>query len=133
MSRILLPALLALSTLSACGLPAGAEAGEVAGVRTVDVATLQADLAKGAVPLLIDVRTPGEYASGHVPGAVNVPLDELASRVSDLGPAEREVYVVCQSGNRSAKASALLAAQGRHPVNVAGGTSAWRSAGFPVE
>jgi rhodanese-related sulfurtransferase len=102
-------------------------------VRKVDVATLKADLDAGKVPLLIDVRTPGEFADGHVPGAKNVPLDELDARVAELGGPDREVYVICQSGGRSARASAALAAKGLHPVDVAGGTGAWRAAGFAVE
>lgn len=102
-------------------------------VRDVDVATLKADLDAGAVPLLIDVRTPEEYAGGHVPGAKNVPLDTLESQLAALGPPDREVYVVCQSGRRSAQASATLAAKGLRPVNVKGGTSAWKAAGYTVE
>lgn len=97
----------------------------------MDVATLKADLDRGAVPLLIDVRTPEEFAGGHVPAARNVPIDDLDTRVAELGTGE--VYVICQSGGRSARASAALAAKGLHPVNVTGGTGAWKAAGYPVE
>jgi len=103
-----------------------------AAVRTVDVTTLKADLDRGAVPLLVDVRTPGEFAAGHVSGAKNVPLGEVEARLGDFGTADSEVYVICQSGGRSAKASATLAGKGFHPVNVAGGTGAWVAAGYPV-
>lgn len=102
-------------------------------VRTVDVATLKTDLDRGSVPLLVDVRTSGEYERGHVPGAKNVPLDELEARLPELGSKEREVYVVCQSGKRSARASHTLAEAGFHPVDVAGGTSAWEAAGYTLE
>ncbi len=108
-------------------------AAPAAAVRTVDVATLKADLDRGAVPLLVDVRTAGEYGSGHVPGAKNIPLDTLASRIGELGSAEQEVYVICQSGGRSARASATLASKGLRPVDVKGGTGAWKAAGYPVE
>lgn len=113
--------------------PASGSAPAVAPVRTVDVATLKADLDRASVPLLIDVRTPAEFAGGHVPGAKNVPLDQLDARLAELGTADAEVYVVCQSGARSAKATAALAAKGLRPVNVSGGTGAWRAAGFAVE
>jgi rhodanese-related sulfurtransferase len=121
--------LIAALTLAACGLPA--EAGGP--LREVTVAALQTDLQKGAVPLLIDVRTPDEYAAGHVAGAKNIPLDQIESRLSEFGSKDAEVYVICQSGARSARASTTLRSHGFKPVNVAGGTGAWRSAGLPVE
>lgn len=102
-------------------------------VRDIDIATLKADLDRSAVPLLVDVRTPSEFAAGHVPGARNIPLDEIESRLAELGDAQRDVYVICQSGGRSARASVALAARGLRPVNVTGGTGAWVSAGLPVE
>lgn len=117
----------------AVGGPATPTAQAAATVRDIDVKTLKADLDRSAVPLLVDVRTPGEFAAGHVPGARNVPLDELESRLGEFGAADREVYVICQSGGRSARASTALASKGLHPVNVTGGTGAWVSAGFPVE
>ncbi len=118
---------------AASAAPANPPAPAVASVRNVDVATLKADLDGGKVPVLIDVRTPGEYAGGHVPGAKNVPLDELEARIAEFGSADTEVYVICQSGGRSSRASEALAAKGLRPVNVAGGTSAWQAAAFPVE
>jgi rhodanese-related sulfurtransferase len=113
--------------LLACGTP---DAGPSSAVRTVDVTALHD---AGKVPL-IDVRTPGEYAAGHVPGAVNVPLDTLsAAAVGALVPPGGEVWVICEVGGRSAAASKQLAAWGLAPVNVDGGTRAWRAAGWPVE
>lgn len=141
MNRLLLASLCAFLALSgACAEPASpsavappAAAAPAAAVRSVDVTTLKADLDRAAVPLLVDVRTPGEFAAGHVPGAKNVPLDELEARIAEFGDAGAEVYVICQSGARSSRASAALAAKGLHPVNVTGGTSAWRAADYPVE
>ncbi|MDP2311984.1 MAG: rhodanese-like domain-containing protein [Pseudomonadota bacterium] len=112
---------------------APAPASAPAAVRQVDVATLKADLDRGAVPLLVDVRTPGEFTSGHVPGAKNIPLDVLEARIGELGTAESEVYVICQSGARSSRASATLQAKGLRPVNVTGGTGGWKASGYPVE
>lgn len=102
-------------------------------VRQVDVDGLKADLERGAVPLLVDVRSAAEYAEGHVPGAVNVPLDQLESRLGELGSKDQELYVICQSGRRSMLASATLASKGFRPVNVGGGTGAWIDAGHEVE
>jgi len=102
-----------------------------AAVRDIDVAALKAALERPV--LLVDVRTPAEFASGHVPGAKNVPIDELDARLGELGAPGDPVYVICQSGGRSARASASLAEKGYPAVNVTGGTGAWRAAGYPVE
>lgn len=60
---------------------------------------------------LLDVRTPGEYAGGHLDGAVNIPVDALASRIGEL-PADKPVVVYCRSGRRSAIAAELLTDKG---------------------
>lgn len=120
----------------ACGgsqtsAPTPAVAGAMA---EVDVATLKAARDAGTVAV-VDVRTPAEYADGHVPGAINIPVDSLAQRMSELAPhKDADLYLICRSGARSARAqSVLLDAGYAHPINVAGGTLAWQSAGFPVE
>lgn len=102
------------------------------GVRRVSVEQLHADLDAHAVPTLVDVRTAGEFAAGHVPGAVNIPLDELPARLGEVDKG-KEVTVICQSGNRSRTAARLLAEAGYQVADVSGGTGAWRSAGFPTE
>jgi rhodanese-related sulfurtransferase len=92
------------------------------------------DLADG-VPVLIDVREVDEYMNGHIPGAINVPLSEIAERVVDctLGDV---VHVVCASGGRSQRACEFLHSRpegaGRTFVNVLGGTNAWVLKGFEV-
>lgn len=101
-------------------------------VRNIDVATLKADKERGAIKL-VDVRTPEEFASGHVPGAVNLPVDQVEARIGEVDAPGAEVYLVCRSGGRSAKAADLLLAKGYAPVNVQGGTEAWKAAGYPVE
>lgn len=81
---------------------------------------------------VIDVRSPEDYAAGHVPGALNVPLDDvLADPSRSYGGGT--VHVVCQSGKRSAQAASAMTAAGVHAVSVAGGTSAWSESGRPVE
>ncbi|MFE0454375.1 rhodanese-like domain-containing protein [Streptomyces sp. NPDC058914] len=84
---------------------------------------------------VVDVRTPGEYASGHLPGAHNVPLDRLEEAASALSAAAayRPLLIVCASGARSAKACERLAALGTGAVTLEGGTGAWSAAGHPVE
>lgn len=80
-------------------------------------------VAQGAV--LLDVRTPGEFASGHLPGAVNIPVDELPRRVAEVGPKERAVVVYCRSGARSGRAASVLRAEGYARVEDIGAMSRW--------
>lgn len=70
---------------------------------------------KGAV--VVDVRSPAEFASGHVEGALNLPVDELSARLGEL-PADRTVIVYCRSGARSARAAATLKAAGRKVLDA---------------
>jgi molybdopterin-guanine dinucleotide biosynthesis protein A/rhodanese-related sulfurtransferase len=95
----------------------------------IDVAELARRHAEGG--LVLDVRQPEEYAAGHVPGAVLVPLGELADRAGEL-PRDRTLNVICRSGNRSATAAEALHQAGYDAVNVAGGMLAWAEAGHPV-
>jgi rhodanese-related sulfurtransferase len=83
-------------------------------------------------PVLIDVREPNEYATGHVKGAINVPLDDLPARVEDVPDAE-PVYVICQAGNRSSRGADILIDLGYQAVSVGGGTQAWTEQGLPLE
>jgi phage shock protein E len=72
-------------------------------------------VAAGAV--LLDVRTPGEYADGHVQGAKNIPVQELAKRFGELPP-KADVVVYCRSGARSAVASQMLNGRGHTVLDV---------------
>lgn len=76
---------------------------------------LKALLARGAQR--VDVRTPGEFAGGHAPGCVNIPLDQLAGRAGQLDKA-KPVLLCCASGSRSAMAASLLRKQGFEAVNA---------------
>ncbi|MDP9453301.1 MAG: rhodanese-like domain-containing protein [Actinomycetota bacterium] len=96
----------------------------------VDVERLADVQAEGA--WVLDVRQPDEYEAGHVPGAHLIPLDQLSTRHGEV-PTDREVYVVCGSGGRSAVATEALNGAGYRAVNVAGGTRGWIEAGNPVE
>ncbi|PPF78316.1 sulfurtransferase [Subtercola sp. Z020] len=84
------------------------------------------ELAAVTAPTIIDVREPDEFAGGHVPGAVNVPLGQLQGSELPEGP----VYVICELGGRSARATQYLTGQGVDATNVEGGTAAWREAGL---
>ena len=81
---------------------------------------------------VVDVREPGEYVAGHVPGSTLMPMGQLASRLGELDRA-RAVYVICATGNRSAAITDLLVASGYDAYNVAGGTAAWARSGRPLE
>ena len=96
----------------------------------IDVEALAGLMTFGEVALL-DVRMPDEYEEAHVPGAVLVPLPELADRLGDV-PQGDVVYVICRSGARSAKAVQILAAAGVDAANVAGGTMDWVDSGRDV-
>jgi len=80
----------------------------------------------------IDVREHAEYAQAHVPGAVLMPMSQLATRLAELDRSAR-VHVICASGNRSKAMADLLVASGFEAVSVAGGTRAWIESGRAVE
>lgn len=115
------------------GLAAWNAAGlELATLPQLSVDELHERLREGPLQV-IDVRTPSEYASGHVPGALSVPLAGLSHVVERIPPA-RAAAIICAAGYRSSAASSLLARSGfRELYNVIGGTSAWIAAGFETE
>jgi rhodanese-related sulfurtransferase len=90
-----------------------------------------AELAKFDGNVVVDVREPAEYGAGHVPGVINIPLSQLRLRSAEISASP--VYVICQSGRRSAQATEVLGSMGTPAVNVIGGTAAWIAAGLPVE
>ena len=95
----------------------------------IDVSAVPAELPEDLV--VLDVREDDEWRAGHISGAVHVPLMQVPQRVSEL-PADQQVLVVCKAGGRSAKATALLQAQGYDAVNLAGGMLAWEQAQRPM-
>lgn len=80
-------------------------------------------VAEGA--LLVDVRSPDEFAAGHLAGARNVPVSELSTRLDELGAKERSIIVYCRSGARSARAAGMLKRAGYSQVVNLGPMSAW--------
>jgi len=95
----------------------------------VDIEELVAGRAAGAP--VIDVRQPEEYDAVHVPGAKLMPLADVVARVGEV-PREGPVYIICQSGQRSLRATEYLRNQGVDAHSVAGGTKAWGEAGHPT-
>jgi len=98
-------------------------------VLQADVRQLSTALAEGAV--VIDVREPFEYSSGHVPGAVPMAMHLVPLRADEI-PADRDVYIICASGNRSWQVCHYLSEHGIKATNVTGGMMAWQLAGFAV-
>jgi rhodanese-related sulfurtransferase len=85
------------------------------------------------VLFVLDVRTPEEFAGGHVPGAVNIPHDQVASRLAEV-PKDRDVVVYCRSGRRAGLAAEVLKASGFKRVqHLEGDMEAWLAKGRPVE
>ena len=74
---------------------------------------------KAAGAKIVDVRTPGEFAGGHVEGSVNIPLDQFQARISEIDPAE-PVILCCASGGRSGMAKQILEAAGHPHAHNAG-------------
>jgi rhodanese-related sulfurtransferase len=74
---------------------------------------------------LVDVRTPAEFAAGHIPGALNIPVQELEQRMGELEPKHAPIVLYCRSGNRSSSAARALKAAGYAAVHDLGAMSRW--------
>ena len=86
---------------------------------SISTKELQSRLSKEIT--LLDVRTPSEYRAGHIPQAINVPLNKIPA----YNKSANEVYVICQYGMRSKNAAKILARKNYHVINVRGGMSQW--------
>lgn len=82
--------------------------------------------------LLIDVRTPEEFATGIIAGAINIPVDQIAQRLSEI-PKDEPVVLYCRSGNRSNQAAQILQGEGYTQIYDLGGIGQWQSEGMPVQ
>ena len=118
---VLLGAVVAAVVLSGCG----GSACLTCEVVDISAAQLQAMIDDGLPLVLADVRTPAEFATGHIPGAVNLPLDDIDTWANTLNPTTR-TCCICQSGVRSATAANILVVMGFTQVyNLLGGMNEW--------
>ena len=141
-SRRALAALLMVGAMSVAFMTI-ATAGEPATTASASAAVAVAPMSQEALLehqsrhpdhlFVLDVRTPQEYAEGHVPGAVNVPHDQLASRLAEV-PKDKDVVLYCKSGRRAGIAADVLAANGYMRLShLEGDMPAWIEKGRPVE
>jgi DMSO/TMAO reductase YedYZ molybdopterin-dependent catalytic subunit/rhodanese-related sulfurtransferase len=120
------------SAWQAAGLPV-AQPGDAAGTdRTPQVSARAARTLIETGAVLLDVREPDEWAEGHAPGALLIPMGDVQSSLDKLPTASR-IVVVCRSGGRSRAITDALRARGYDAVNLTGGMCAWTTAGLPVE
>lgn len=98
-------------------------------------ALLERERTEEAKPLVLDVRTAQEFSAGHVPGAINLPHDQIAGRIAEIdGARDRDVIVYCRSGRRSELALQTLKAQGFGKLwHLEGDYLAWEAASRAVE
>jgi phage shock protein E len=115
MKKLILLAVVAAATV-ACGKDMGTSAGAAA-------PAVQSPLKEwlDGKALVVDVRTPGEFASGHHPRAVNIPVDQVESRIKEFGDKSKPIVVYCASGSRSSYAKRTLESLGYSSVINAGG------------
>jgi rhodanese-related sulfurtransferase len=89
-----------------------------------------------SAPVVVDARNRDEYAAGHIPGAINIPLAELPERLTEIPP-DRPVVTYCmmqhRGQSRGERAAAFLQEHRRQAHVLDGGLPAWRAAGFEVE
>jgi hydroxyacylglutathione hydrolase len=104
-------------------------------IQMMPVEELHARIGEGWKDLqIVDVRRPAEFEPGHIPGAQNSPLTELARHTPDALAPQRPVVAVCAGGYRSMAAASILQNRGFQEIyNVVGGTAAWINGGFPVQ
>ena len=98
---------------------------------SVNAAELNEKLKNGKHPLVLDVRQPEEYRTGHINGAKLIPLGELGRRMNEL-PKDKEIVCVCATGNRSHSATKFLLNAGYNAVNMKGGMMMWARSGMSV-
>ena len=122
-------AIVLAAMVATAGVAADLQRGEAP---SVSAAELRALRESGVAPVVIDVRTSEEYASGHIPGAVNIPFDHVAQRIAEID-APHGVVLYCMVGPRARKGeSALLAANYQKVFHLEGGLAAWQAAGLPI-
>jgi rhodanese-related sulfurtransferase len=137
-ARLVVLALIAALAVTGCGASSASEPPSGGAVATagpglpLEVSVAEAATLRDAGAFILDVRQPDEWAAGHIEGATLIPLGELSARVAEV-PGDRDVVVVCRSGNRSAQGRDVLLGAGLAAVtSMAGGMNDWADAGLPV-
>lgn len=100
-------------------------------MREIEVSQLSALSEQTGKAQLVDVRSAGEFAAGHVPGSANIPLEEIEQRIGDLN-SEQALVLICKGGTRAGIAADLLKDKRGNLAVLQGGTDAWAKAGFPL-
>lgn len=139
-STLVLLGLIGCATTPEPALKSGADLVAQAKTRIVEVEPAAVAIRDGAI--IIDVREPGEFEQGHIPGAINVPRGVLEFRIDGIEPLQnlsqqerlsRPLVLYCRSGSRSALATATLGDMGyRNVRSLSGGFKAWQAAELPV-
>ncbi len=110
-----------------------ASRGTTSAAQHISPADYQSQFASSTAPyMLIDVRTPDEFATGHIHGAVNISVDTLQNHLNEV-PHDIPVVVYCHSGNRSGQAAQILTQAGYTNLYDLGGINTWEAQGFPIE
>lgn len=117
---------LLLAVILACGGGSERTSGEIS------AQTVLAFAGQANAPLVLDVRSADEFASGHVPGAVNISHEQVSARLGELD-STREVVVYCERGGRAAKAAEVLSGAGFTVKHLTGDMNGWREQGLPIE
>jgi rhodanese-related sulfurtransferase len=101
----------------------------------INPATLRSILEQSPDSLVVDVRTPSEYRSGHIPGSINLPLDQVDAHLTRIvNDAGGKMVLVCQGGGRATQACEKLTGAGLTDVEILeGGMNSWAAAGAPVD
>lgn len=122
---------LAVALIASSGVACQSNAPAVVAM-SKEVSTIEAVNLRNAGAFILDVRQPEEWNEYHVPGSTLIPLGELEARVKEL-PRDKQVVVVCRSGNRSATGRDILLRAGFPQVtSLAGGLIQWRAVGYPT-
>jgi rhodanese-related sulfurtransferase len=115
----------AVATSAPAALPAGASL-------PAEISVAEAAAKRDAGAFILDVRQPDEWNTVHIPGATLIPLDQLEARMNEV-PKDKEVVVVCRSGNRSKQGRDILMNAGFAQVtSMASGLNQWSAAGLPT-
>lgn len=133
LGSILLAALVLLGLAGCASQPAAVAEPTAGEALAPEISVDQAHALYEDGTFVLDVRTQEEWNDFHIPNTTLIPLDQLESRLSEV-PADQEIVVVCRSGNRSQAGRDILKQAGYENVtSMAGGVTAWRSAGYPIE